>query len=501
MSQQGLAMLGQGISDFMSRRQQNQQFQQQLEAQNANREDMQAFQMSQIRSQREYDEAQREAERKKQHLGLIDMGVMFGFNEEMLRRQSPEALAGMAEMWLPGHLERQEQQREEDKLRQQQESAMDVLIEQGIMPEGMTPDAYGMVRGTPQAPQSAQQQQMFDLQMQQGQMGLDLTEAQIDAQLNPRPEYQFISDSYGQPTGIFDRTIGVFKPLDTGFTSWGDNARQFAGTEYEWGGESTLGADCSGFGQCILNEAYGTTLPRFTTSSLGEGGTHREMFDVVTDPVPGDITLWGDHMGVLIEGGNVAHMAGQARDYVEEPLELANMTRTPPTYLRLKPEHAQRTPTVEEVMNLQGIDAQVFGGYYADASTLMPRSSPEEWRRTAWAQYLREKAMGTMQEEPGVLPEPIFNPVTGEEEFQPTPVLPRDVELFTEEIRGIYDYFAEQLEMAGIDDAEAVWSDIKAQIRYLQMDDEAKAALRRELGKVYSIALAPDKPRPSLAAL
>ena len=93
----------------------------------------------------------------------------------------------------------------------------------------------------------------------------------------------------------------------------------FLGAPYVWGGRSSLGMDCSGLTQLVLQRA-GIDAPRDsdmqeTSDLLGER--------LVPDALPrrGDIIYWKGHVAIALDQSQVVHSTGHHLAVVVEPLE------------------------------------------------------------------------------------------------------------------------------------------------------------------------------------
>jgi cell wall-associated NlpC family hydrolase len=96
-------------------------------------------------------------------------------------------------------------------------------------------------------------------------------------------------------------------------------AEQFLETPYLWGGRSSLGLDCSGLVQCVL-EAAGITCPRDTDMQEAELGT------TMPDSEPlqrGDLLFWKGHVGIMADGATLLHANATHMKTVEEAVEPA----------------------------------------------------------------------------------------------------------------------------------------------------------------------------------
>jgi len=101
----------------------------------------------------------------------------------------------------------------------------------------------------------------------------------------------------------------------------GDHARdlqtlaaEFLNIPYLWGGKSSFGTDCSGLVQTLFR-IMGIRCGRDTSEQHREGYT----VNLLAESKPGDLVFFDDtqgeinHVGVLLDPGNIFHAAGSAR--------------------------------------------------------------------------------------------------------------------------------------------------------------------------------------------
>lgn len=95
-------------------------------------------------------------------------------------------------------------------------------------------------------------------------------------------------------------------------------AEQFAGTEYEWGGMTTEGIDCSGLAW-VSYRVCGVTLPRDADQQRAMGPeVARE------DLHPGDLLFFPGHVAISLGGDRYVHAYGGESAVVENTLDPAD---------------------------------------------------------------------------------------------------------------------------------------------------------------------------------
>lgn len=97
------------------------------------------------------------------------------------------------------------------------------------------------------------------------------------------------------------------KPLDTPLSSPLEVARLYMNAPYLWGGNNSLGLDCSGLVQMAFR-ACGIDTPRDTDQQEREIGTPVPFDGEDTSNIrTGDLIFWPGHVGFLEQNGNLLH--------------------------------------------------------------------------------------------------------------------------------------------------------------------------------------------------
>lgn len=137
----------------------------------------------------------------------------------------------------------------------------------------------------------------------------------------------------GLPGGWLPRTaLRPLRSLPTGEAErreqMVEDAFQFIGVPYRWGGVTALGIDCSGFVQ-LLHRMVGVTIPRDADQQM-DGG------QPVEPPLqPGDLLFFGSdgahrkisHVGMSLGGWQMIHSSGARNGVYLDDLEVATRLR------------------------------------------------------------------------------------------------------------------------------------------------------------------------------
>ncbi len=107
-------------------------------------------------------------------------------------------------------------------------------------------------------------------------------------------------------------------PLDQFETDPVAVAERFVGTPYLWGGNESLGLDCSGLVQQSLR-ACGMACPRDSDQQMALGTA----IDPLQGLLRGDLVFWRGHVGFLTGSNALLHANGHHMAVVIEPLDAA----------------------------------------------------------------------------------------------------------------------------------------------------------------------------------
>lgn len=109
------------------------------------------------------------------------------------------------------------------------------------------------------------------------------------------------------------------RSLDRPYTDPASVAQLFFNTPYLWGGNSSLGIDCSGLVQAAL-QACDIACPG--DSDLQSGALGHTLADGVP-PERGDLYFWKGHVGMLVDGETLLHANAHHMATVYEPITAA----------------------------------------------------------------------------------------------------------------------------------------------------------------------------------
>ncbi|MBR9864541.1 MAG: C40 family peptidase [Rhodobacteraceae bacterium] len=104
-------------------------------------------------------------------------------------------------------------------------------------------------------------------------------------------------------------------PIEAVTTDAAGTALRFLGVPYLWGGDSSLGIDCSGLVHAALRAA-GRDCPR-------DSDQQEAFFDAVpsgADLQRGDLVFWKGHVGMMLDREHIVHANGHHMCTTAEPL-------------------------------------------------------------------------------------------------------------------------------------------------------------------------------------
>jgi cell wall-associated NlpC family hydrolase len=118
---------------------------------------------------------------------------------------------------------------------------------------------------------------------------------------------------------IFDNHLA---PVDQHEKDCVSVAEKFLGVPYFWGGKTSLGLDCSGLVQNVL-EAIGHLAPRDTDMQEKALGASLPIPDDLSGLKRGDLIFWKGHVGIMRDKTEMIHASGHQMIVVSEPLRVA----------------------------------------------------------------------------------------------------------------------------------------------------------------------------------
>ena len=121
---------------------------------------------------------------------------------------------------------------------------------------------------------------------------------------------------------FFETNVGFvpkkhLRPLDRPFTDPATIAQMHFGVPYLWGGDSTLGIDCSGLVAAALR-ACAIVCPDDSGPQKDQLGS-----DATGGYRRGDLLFWNGHVGMMVDSDTMIHANAHHMATVYEPIENA----------------------------------------------------------------------------------------------------------------------------------------------------------------------------------
>ena len=141
----------------------------------------------------------------------------------------------------------------------------------------------------------------------------------LGAQILPKGEIQNGFYNCGELGFVFAKHVCA---LDEYFDDPAQIAQMYLGAPYTWGGNSSIGVDCSGLAQNSFR-ACAINLPR-DARMQEELGQNIEIKPDLSGLKRNDLIFWQGHVAIMIDETNIIHANAYHLMTVIEPLEEAN---------------------------------------------------------------------------------------------------------------------------------------------------------------------------------
>lgn len=141
----------------------------------------------------------------------------------------------------------------------------------------------------------------------------------LGAKISPKGEIQNGFYDCGEFGFVFAKHVC---PIDEFYDDPAQIAQMYLGAPYTWGGNSSIGVDCSGLAQNSF-KACGINLPR--DARMQEAlGQNIEIKPDLSGLKRNDLIFWQGHVAIMVDETNIIHANAYHLMTVIEPLQEAN---------------------------------------------------------------------------------------------------------------------------------------------------------------------------------